>query len=142
MKNILNVEYEKPDRMEAGNHTREPGLGGMGQHAAVLAQLVEHLRNNPAHFFTRDDLAEKADMSPAHFSRACKSVLGLSPRQLMAGVKKNHACNLLRRPQLSVKQVSVECGFDSQNHFSAWFKNQTGQSPSAFRKSVSELMNQ
>ncbi|OGV41304.1 MAG: hypothetical protein A2X46_01935 [Lentisphaerae bacterium GWF2_57_35] len=60
----------------------------------------------------------------------------------MAGVKKNHACNLLRRPQLSVKQVSVECGFDSQNHFSAWFKNQTGQSPSAFRKSVSELMNQ
>lgn len=132
----MRADLEDSEKSEVENKLQQSDLGAKDHSAAVISRLADYLRNNPSQFLTRDQLAEKVYMSPSHFSRVCKSVLGMTPRQLMASVKRNHACDRLRNTDMSVKEVSASCGFPTQDHFSSWFKKQTGQSPSAFRQSV------
>ena len=46
----------------------------------------------------------------------------------------NHAKNLLRQPNVLIKQVADELGFPEQFTFRKYFKQHTGMSPRAFRE--------
>lgn len=45
---------------------------------------------------------------------------------------------MLADPALTVAEVAARLGFGSQRYFSTFFRQQTGMSPSAFRKSALE----
>jgi len=45
------------------------------------------------------------------------------------------ASELLENTNLSVGEITNQCGFENQTHFSRLFKEKTGKSPLQFRKS-------
>ncbi|MNW05530.1 TCP pilus virulence regulatory protein [compost metagenome] len=49
-------------------------------------------------------------------------------------IRLKHACQLLRKGDLSVKQVSYESGFSSLAGFHRHFKEMTGMSPLKYQK--------
>jgi AraC-like DNA-binding protein len=78
-------------------------------------------------------LAALANLSQAHFSVLFKEQTGCSPRDYLHLLRIHRACQLLRDPALSVKEVATRLGYQDQFHFSRQFKAFQGMSPSEYR---------
>lgn len=82
-----------------------------------------------------DEMAGVAGLSPAHFSRLFKEVLGDSPYQFVMDYRVEQAKRMLIEPSLPLIEIALACGFADQAHFSRIFKRLTGRTPRAFRMS-------
>ena len=78
-------------------------------------------------------MAEKALMSPAHFSRQFRAAYGETPYSYLMTRRIERAKALLRRGDLSVTDVCMEVGCTSLGSFSSRFTELVGESPSAYR---------
>jgi AraC family transcriptional regulator len=72
-------------------------------------------------------------MSPAHFSRLFKEVLGDSPYQFVMDYPVEQAKKMLKDPHRRLIDIALSCGFSDQPHFSRVCKQLTGLTPKAFR---------
>lgn len=81
-----------------------------------------------------DAVAAHARYSRYHFVRAFKATYGESPGQYLSRRRIERAEELLRSADLSVTEICMAVGFTSLGTFSARFKQQTGTSPSDYRR--------
>ena len=72
-------------------------------------------------------------MSPAHFSRTFKRVMGLSYQDYLNSRRITKAKNLLRTSPQSVTEIAISLGFADPTGFGRIFKKLTDQTPSAYR---------
>lgn len=82
---------------------------------------------------TIEEMARVAGLSPAHFSRLFKEVLGDSPYQFVMDYRVEQAKRMLAEKGRSLADIALACGFADQAHFSRIFKRLTGQTPRSFR---------
>jgi AraC-like DNA-binding protein len=87
----------------------------------------------------RDKMAEMVHLSPGYFSNLFRVEIGMSFSDYLIQVRIDNAKRLLRRFDLSVDEVSKECGFNSLAHFSRTFKDRCGMPPLKFRKTPSTV---
>lgn len=80
------------------------------------------------------DYASALGITPTHLTRICKQSCGKSASGLLSDRLMFEARKLLKDTQLPVQNVSEQLGFKSAAYFSRVFHNQTGMTPSAFRK--------
>ena len=78
--------------------------------------------------------AEKQALSPRHFADIVKRESNYTPMEWINMVTINQAKNLLRQPNILVKQVADELGFPEQFTFRKYFKAHTGMSPTEYQK--------
>jgi AraC-like DNA-binding protein len=76
-----------------------------------------------------EELAEEIGVGYSWFRRMFKHYTGLAPAQYFLQLKLNKAKDLLLNSSLSVKEISVITGFESQYYFSKFFKKKIGMSP-------------
>ncbi|MDF7826141.1 IclR family transcriptional regulator C-terminal domain-containing protein [Pontiellaceae bacterium B12227] len=100
----------------------------------VVTQAQEMIRCNLHRPLNMEELAANLYVGYSWFRRNFKEQTGLAPAEYHQQLRIEEAKGLLKRPELSVKQVSEMLGFPNQNHFSALFKRLTQHSPSAYRK--------
>lgn len=79
-------------------------------------------------------IAESYNISTSHFIRSFKSIYGLTPNEYRQNYRLNQAMHLLKTTNLSVQDISYQCGFSDQFYFSRLFKNKSGLSPYKYRK--------
>jgi YesN/AraC family two-component response regulator len=77
--------------------------------------------------------AHEAGMSPAHFSRLFKKVIGLSHQDYLNRRRITKAKNLLRTSAQNVTEIAISLGFADTTGFGRIFKKLTGHTPTAFR---------
>lgn len=77
--------------------------------------------------------AAQQNLSSRHFADIVKQESGYTPMEWINMVTINQAKNLLRQPNILVKQVADELGFPEQFTFRKYFKVHTGMSPSEFQ---------
>ncbi len=73
------------------------------------------------------------NISYSYFRRMFKIYTGLSPAQYHLQLRLQKARDLLGSSDQSIKNISIELGFESQFHFSKIFKKKFGISPLHFR---------
>lgn len=79
--------------------------------------------------------AEKAHLTPRHFSVIIKEAVGLSASDYIEQYLATQAKNLLStRPDLSVQQISYHLGYAESPSFCRFFKRHTGITPNEFRQ--------
>lgn len=98
----------------------------------ALVFIRTHAHENPY----VADAARAAGVSLRVLKRRFRHVLGRSVLDEILRVRIDLARNLLARTRLSVGEIAERCGFSTQQRFSLRFKQSTGQSPAAYRKSL------
>ncbi|NUU39308.1 helix-turn-helix domain-containing protein [Pseudomonas sp. C2B4] len=113
--------------------TPAPGknTGGLSpQRERLVKQLIlEHLGET----LEVTELAKACALSRSHFSRAFKCSTGLSPQDWIRQQRIARAKLLIQHTDLSLTQISLECGFCDQAHFCHMFTRSEGINPFAWR---------
>ena len=101
-----------------------------------LAHAIEYIREHLDEPLRVDTLSEKACMSESHFYRVFKNELGLSPVDFINDERIKLATDLLHNPQRKIKDVYLECGFETRSYFNRVFKRKKKVSPSEYQAKV------
>jgi len=100
-----------------------------------IQNLVDHIENNLSEEINILQLADSFHVSPWHFQRLFKALVGDSLGGYIRGRRLTEAAHLLRSTQLGVIDIAFRTGFNSHEVFTRAFKLYFGQSPKDFRKS-------
>ena len=102
------------------------------QFSGVLQETFEYK-------FWVQDYADILNLHPNYLNNVIKSKTGKTVNQWIANRSVSTAKSLIKNTSLSIKEISIRCGYSEPNHFSRFFKQHTGLTPSAFRKKEKEL---
>lgn len=82
-------------------------------------------------------LADMVHLESTYFSKLFKELNGLSPISYINHVRINKAMDIMKVDnQITLEEVSWQCGFKSYSNFKRIFKNIRNESPSFYRKRV------
>jgi AraC-like DNA-binding protein len=98
--------------------------------------LEEIVQNNYTFNLTLEEYAKLACKSVPTFKREFKRIFKDSPARWVMKKRLNLATELLQNTRLSIGEITFECGFENQTHFSRVFKGRFGISPLKFRMNV------
>lgn len=104
--------------------------------SAHYRTVLTYVRGNLDRTILLDDLAAEVGMSPSHFSRVFKEVVGKAPMQFVLSYRIEQALRMMENETASLGSIALDCGFADQAHFSRCFKQVTGQTPSKHRAAV------
>jgi AraC-like DNA-binding protein len=79
------------------------------------------------------DLAARVAMSPYHFLRTFRSVVGLTPHQFVLRTRLHEVAVSLRRSDDSISTIAFASGFNDLSTFNRRFRRFMGESPGAYR---------
>lgn len=99
-----------------------------------LAPALRELHTDIAHPWTVDELARRAGMSRAAFAAAFKQKTGDSPINYLTCWRMHRAKRLLRDTRLSLRQIALTIGYDTDAAFSRAFRRVEGVAPGAWRR--------
>ncbi len=87
-----------------------------------------------------EDLAKVSCFSKYHFSRIFNAFVGESPFMFIQRIRLERANYLLRlKPETSITEIAMECGFNDLSVFSRQFTSHFNISPSALKKQKSNI---
>lgn len=80
--------------------------------------------------------AKKLSLSPNYFGGLTRQLLGVSAQEFIQTYLIEVAKEKLGDKSLNINEIAFSLGFEYPNHFSRFFKNQTGIAPSEYKLSL------
>lgn len=127
-------------KMKEGNKDRTPGsdendLRGNEksrewEQAEVVSYLAEHFRQE----ITLEDLADEFKTSRTYVCKRFKQLFGENFSSYLKRLRVEDAKRLLLESQQEVRDIAFETGFQNAAYFTKVFREQTGTTPSEYRK--------
>jgi AraC-like DNA-binding protein len=102
---------------------------------AAMTRIMreEELYRDPA--LTLEELAQRLGVNPHQLSELLNSLMGTTFRAYLNGLRIERAKSFLLEDGAStILDIAFESGFNSKSAFNAAFRNETGQTPSEYRK--------
>ncbi|MCM3538323.1 helix-turn-helix transcriptional regulator [Priestia endophytica] len=100
----------------------------------VIKHAISYIENHFTKEINLKELAQYVHLTPFHFSRVFKKYTGFSPYEYIINFRINYAKKLLQNTNTSIKEISIESGFNSDTHFMTTFKKYTNLTPKQFRE--------
>jgi AraC family transcriptional regulator len=125
-------------RLNAGPPRVEgPARGGLAtwQQRIVAAYIEEHL----AEQISLATLARLVCLSRYHFCRAFRQSFGAPPHRYHGSRRMERARTLLVESALPVTEIAFAVGFCETSSFTAAFRKASGQTPTAYRRSLPSI---
>lgn len=111
--------------------------GIRGANRQVIEDTLEYIRNNLTTEMDLAFLAQRASFSRIYFHKLFKASTGRTLHQYIEEQRIKKAINLMVSTDMTLSQVAYECGFSSQSYFCYAFKRNTGKTPRAYIKEIS-----
>ena len=122
------------DAFEGQNRSVRKLRGGLGPARLCLVRELVHAKMEDE--LTLGEMAQTAELSPAHFSRMFRKSTGETPHEFVLRQRVERAKQMLRQAEMRVLDVAVACGFKTQQHFARVFRRIYGASPTEYRYEV------
>ncbi len=110
----------------------------MRDHA--VKQAIATMRERFHEPLTLQDIADVAQLSPFHFNRVFRSMIGLPPSVYLAAIRIEQAKKLLLTTDLSVTNVCFDVGYKSLGTFTTRFTQFVGTTPTGLRQLAHDEM--
>ncbi len=101
-----------------------------------LKKVLEFIELEYSKSITLEDLAKKMDLNPKYFTKIFSEMTGKSPIQYLNSYRIKMACDMLLTTDLSITDISLNCGFNDLSYFIKTFKKEKNISPKKFRGST------
>lgn len=102
----------------------------------ITKNFLESVFNNSQSIGTLASYAQSAGISENYLSRQIKQYTGRSVGDWINAVRIVKAKRLLAETSAPIIDVATAVGLDDQSYFARFFKRETGQTPSEFRKAM------
>lgn len=99
----------------------------------ALNYIHEHLASD----LSAEVLAKRTSMSKGYFRRLFLDATGISVHQYVLAARLEKARSLLSLSEIPISRIAEDCGFSSQSHFTARFRDAHAITPAQFRARVS-----
>lgn len=101
-------------------------------HAEAIASWIrDHFKEK----ISLDRISSELNLSKYYISHVFKDITGFTVMEYVMGCRLNHVKYLLEmEPELTIAEVSTSSGFESIAHFSRYFKEKVGLTPTRYRK--------
>ena len=107
----------------------QPETGSEARINAVYRHLIANFQET----IFQSDLAERAGLSPAAFSRFFRRATGRGFTETLNDIRLGHACELLREGVRTVAEICYASGFENLANFNRQFRRRHGLSPTEWR---------
>jgi AraC family transcriptional regulator len=114
------------------NRTAELGVGGLS--AWKARKVTAHIAERLDRVIYNTELAQVANLSVSHFSRAFKKTFGESARGYIMRRRVSKAQTLIGQGRQTLADIALACGFADQAHMTRVFGRLVGVSPSRWRR--------
>lgn len=101
-----------------------------------LRAALEHIRRDAGTMLRTEDVARGVDASRTTIERMFRTELHSSVNREITAVRISMAKQKLSKPEVSLKEIAEQCGFQNVHYFTTVFKKSTGVSPGAYRKTA------
>lgn len=98
-----------------------------------LSRVVEYVDEHLNGKITLQDLAAVAGLSRMHFAAQFRAAVGMRPHQYLMKRRIERAEELLKQAEVSLVEVALTVGFQTQAHFTTVFKRFAGDTPYQWR---------
>jgi AraC-like DNA-binding protein len=117
-----------------GDEPKAPSAAITNLQYHMIRKAVSFVDDNYRTDISRDAACGLACMSPSHFSRTFRKVVGMSYQEYVNRKRIAKAKELLRTSPQSIAEIAAYVGFADNTGFGRIFKKVTGHTPSAYRK--------
>ena len=101
---------------------------------AGLAHVIRAVRDHIHDPWRVSEMAQVAGISASSLERLARRTLGLPPQQLLQRLRLEHAVTLITQTNMTLGNISAECGFYDQSSFTRQFRKVLGLTPGAYRR--------
>ncbi len=101
-----------------------------------LQKLRKEIYERPDLSWNMDMIAENLHLSSSYIHRIYKNMFGTSCAQDIINSRIQKSKYLLTYSNLSISNISIECGYNNVEHFSRQFTKITGYTPSKYRNRI------
>lgn len=98
-----------------------------------LREIVDYIDSNLHRSVTLSELSALVQLTPRYFCGAFKQAMGQPPHQYLIEQRIERARRLLGEADLSVTDVALVVGFNSQSHLNSHFRRIVGVTPARYR---------
>ena len=105
-------------------------------HGSIPDYLKKTIKEMDSRFretLTLDQLAGFANISKFHFSREFKRYIGMTPNEYIIVTRISHAKEMLKYTDLTIEEITFDCGFHNVSHFINLFKVHEKITPLKYR---------
>jgi AraC-like DNA-binding protein len=99
----------------------------------AIDEVARLIRQDPGRDWTVGEMARRAALSRAQFTRRFVAQLGMSPAQYLIQSRIDRAHQLLTETGMTVTQTAAALGYTDVPYFSRQYKQRTGRTPSQDR---------
>ncbi|HHY42872.1 MAG TPA: helix-turn-helix transcriptional regulator [Thermoanaerobacterales bacterium] len=104
----------------------------------IINDALAYIKNNLDKELSLEEVANAIHVSKSHLSNLFSKCIGNSFSHHVNKLKIEKAKELLAKTRLSIMDITVECGFNSQSYFSRVFSGFEGMTPIQYRKLYGE----
>jgi AraC family transcriptional regulator len=98
-----------------------------------LKRVVQYVDERLGGKITLQDLAMVAGLSRMHFAAQFRAAMGMRPHEYLLKRRIERAEELLKRAEVSLVEIALTVGFQTQAHFTTVFKRFAGDTPYQWR---------
>ena len=98
-----------------------------------IKTVMEYIEQEFASPISLNDLANRAGMNPNYFCRIFKEIIRQTPIEYLMHYRIEQATALLTSSELSITEISLECGFNDYSYFIRLFKRMKGITPKQYQ---------
>ncbi len=104
------------------------------QSESAVTRAQNYIQENFGKDISLDDVSKEVNISPYYFSKLFKEESGENFIEYLTRIRMERAKEMLKNPELSIKEVGMRSGYGDPNYFSRIFKKQTAMTPREYRE--------